>query len=95
VSAPVAAREEAGAADGQHHAGTPAADQDAVHVDGVVVHVLAVAHVVPRRAAMLTRAHVERREVQRALYHVAVELPLRQRRLAMAAHIAQPSSDVG
>src|SRR5438105_5315315 len=38
--------------DGQHRARTPAPDEHAVHVHGVVVHVLPVAHVVPVLAAV-------------------------------------------
>src|SRR5205809_7045558 len=52
VRALIAAGEEPGAADGQHRARTPGPDEHAVHVHGVVVHVLPVAHVVPVRAAV-------------------------------------------
>src|SRR5262245_703178 len=47
VLALVRAGEQAGAPDGEHGSWTPSPDQHAVHVHGVVVHVLAVAHVLP------------------------------------------------
>src|SRR4029079_8011196 len=52
VGARIRAAEEPGAADGEDAAPPPAADQHAVHVHGVVVHVLAVAHVLPVLAAV-------------------------------------------
>src|SRR5437762_3255671 len=54
VRALVRAGEESGAADRQHGSRTPAPDEDAVHVDGVVVDVLAVAHVRPVLATVET-----------------------------------------
>src|SRR5262249_12926038 len=53
----VRAREKAGAADREHRPRAPAPDEDAVHVDGVVVDVLPVAHVVPVLAAVETPNH--------------------------------------
>src|SRR5262245_12744002 len=52
VLALVRAAEETGAADRQNRPGTPASDQHAVHVHGIVVHVLPVAHVLPVLAAV-------------------------------------------
>src|SRR5262249_41628264 len=54
VAALIRAREQAGAADREHGPRAPAPDEDAVHIDGVVVDVLAVAHVVPMLAAVET-----------------------------------------
>src|SRR5262249_34980820 len=54
VPALVRAAEQAGASDGQHGARPPPPDDHAVHVHGVVVHVLAVAHVLPVLAAVQT-----------------------------------------
>src|SRR5262249_30099819 len=48
----VSAREEAGAPDGEDGSGAPSRDDHPVHVDGVVVHVLSVAHVLPVLAAV-------------------------------------------
>src|SRR5262249_34841284 len=47
VHALIRAAKQAGAPDREHRPRPPAADQHAVHVHGVVVHVLAVAHVLP------------------------------------------------
>src|SRR5438132_5261658 len=47
VRALVRAAEQAGAADGKNRPRTPAPDEHAVHIDGVIVHVLAMAHVLP------------------------------------------------
>src|SRR5262249_13007825 len=52
VPAAIRATEQTGATDRQHRAGMPAADQDAVHVHGVIVHVLPMAHVLPVQAAV-------------------------------------------
>src|SRR2546426_6166658 len=52
VLAPVRAAEQAGAADSKDHSRTPAPDQHAVHVHGVVVHVLPMTHVLPVLAAL-------------------------------------------
>src|SRR3989454_3784966 len=52
VLSPVRAAEEAGAADSKDHPRTPAPDQHAVHVHGVVVHVLPMTHVLPVLAAV-------------------------------------------
>src|SRR5438552_7348252 len=57
VLPPVRAAEQSGATDREHLAGAPAPDQHAVHVHGVVVHVLAVAHVVPVLAAVEAADH--------------------------------------
>src|SRR5205823_3431645 len=57
VVALVRATEQAGAADGEDRSRTPARDQHAVHVHGVVVHVLPVAHVLPVLAAVETADH--------------------------------------
>src|SRR5882672_10597907 len=54
VAARIRAAEEAGAPDGEDHPRPPAADEDAVHVHGIVVDVLAVAHVFPVLAAVET-----------------------------------------
>jgi hypothetical protein len=40
----IGAGEHPSAADAQHRARPPAADEDTVHVDGVIVQILAVAH---------------------------------------------------
>src|SRR5437867_2270474 len=55
--APVRAAEQTGATDREDLAGAPAPDEDAVHVHGVVVHVLSVAHVVPVLAAVEAADH--------------------------------------
>src|SRR5712691_2789431 len=52
VLSPVRAAEQAGAADGKDHPRTPAPDQHAVHVHGVIVQVLPMAHVLPVLAAV-------------------------------------------
>src|SRR5207237_3417767 len=52
VVAPVRTGEEPGAADGKDRPRTPARDQHAVHVHGVVVEVLPMAHVLPVLAAV-------------------------------------------
>src|SRR2546426_9114165 len=52
VLALIRAAEEAGAADREDRARPPASDQHAVHVHRIVVHVLAVAHVLPVLAAV-------------------------------------------
>src|SRR6266851_5462068 len=52
VVAAVGAGEHAGPADAEDGARPPAADQDRVHVDGVVVQVLAVAQILPMLAAV-------------------------------------------
>src|SRR5713101_5072654 len=52
VLAPVRAAEEAGAADGKDHPRTPAPDQHAVHIHGVIVQVLPMTHVLPVLAAV-------------------------------------------
>src|SRR5262249_31382081 len=52
VLASIGAGEEAGARDGEHGARPPPSDEDAVPVHGVVLHVLAVAHVPPSAAAV-------------------------------------------
>src|SRR6266436_2866751 len=52
VLSPVRAAEEAGAADGKDHPRTPAPDQHAVHIHGVIVQVLPMAHILPARAAI-------------------------------------------
>src|SRR5262249_15239346 len=48
----IGAGEESGAGDGEDRARTPAPDQDAVHVDGIVIQILAVAHALPVLAAV-------------------------------------------
>src|SRR6266851_1158112 len=50
--AAVGAREHAGPADAEDGTRPPAADQDRVHVDGIVVQVLAVAQILPMLAAV-------------------------------------------
>src|SRR5437660_11245339 len=57
VLAPVRAAAQTGATDREDLAGAPAPDEDAVHVHGVVVHVLSVAHVVPVLAAVEAADH--------------------------------------
>src|SRR5207245_6599038 len=57
VLAPFRAAEQAGSTDREDLAGAPAPDEDAVHVHGVVVHVLSVAHVVPVLAAVEAADH--------------------------------------
>src|SRR3954447_2227586 len=52
VVAVVVAAEHAGAGDADHRARPPATGQDAVHIDGIVVQVLAVAEVFPMLAAI-------------------------------------------
>src|SRR5437899_4348005 len=52
VLALVRAAEQAGAADGKDHPRTPAPDQHAVHIHGVIVQVLPMAHVLPVLAAV-------------------------------------------
>src|SRR5262249_48007646 len=52
VAALIGADEETRPRDGENRPGTPASDQDAVHVDGIVVQVLAVAHALPALAAV-------------------------------------------
>src|SRR5580658_5345429 len=52
VVAPVIAAEHSGAADAEHGTGPPAAGQDGVHIDRVVVEILAVAEVFPVLAAV-------------------------------------------
>src|SRR6266851_6812972 len=52
VLSPVRAAEQPGAADGKDHPRTPAPDQHAVHVHGVIVQVLPMAHVLPVQAAV-------------------------------------------
>src|SRR5262249_53545549 len=47
VLAPIRAGEETGAADRHDRPGAPAPDQDVVHVHGIVVDVLPVAHICP------------------------------------------------
>src|SRR6185436_787401 len=48
----IRAAEQAGPADGQNRSRPPPPDDHAVHVHGVVVHVLAVTHVLPVLAAV-------------------------------------------
>ena len=50
--AAVGAAEHAGPADAEHRAGPPAAGQHAVHIDRVIVEILAVAQVFPMLAAV-------------------------------------------
>src|SRR5262249_23562027 len=48
----IGAAEEASAGNGKDRSRTPASHEDAVHVDGIIVHVVPVAHVLPVLAAV-------------------------------------------